>query len=168
VKIATWNVNGIRKREAELLELARRETPDVMCLQETKASPEQLGESLTFLPEYFTFWHAATKGYSGVSLHLRKDTFKEAPRFGHPPFDMESRFVHTEIGDVVFASVYVPNGGKDFAAKMAFLRALVDHAGRLRADKKKLVLCGDLNVTREDRDVHPTERKRGTTGQRAD
>jgi exodeoxyribonuclease-3 len=168
VKIATWNVNGIRKREAELLELARREQPDVICLQETKASPEQLPESLTFMPEYHTFWHAAKKGYSGVSLHVRKATVASAPRFAHPPFDMESRMVHADVGDVVVASIYVPNGGKDFAAKMVFLRELVSFARRAREENRCIVLCGDFNVTREARDVHPSERKPQAYGQRAE
>src|ERR1700730_16104089 len=125
VKIATWNVNGIRAREAQFVEWVRRDTPDVVCLQEIKATPEQLGETLTMLPEYWNYWHGGPKGYSGVSLHVRRDAFAGRPEFGHPAFDVESRVVHARLnGELVVASVYVPNGGKDFAAQLCLVEAL--------------------------------------------
>ena len=125
--VATWNVNGIRARSAQFLEWLERDRPDVVCLQEIKASPAQLAEELCELNGYWCYWHGAG-GYSGVSLHLRREVFPEAPRFEHPAFDLETRIVTASItataGDLVLASIYVPNGGKDFPAKMDFLRAL--------------------------------------------
>jgi exodeoxyribonuclease-3 len=79
---------------------------------------------------------------------------------------MESRIVQVALGDLVLASVYVPNGGKDYPAKVAFLAKLADWAARLSAEGRDIVLCGDLNVAHADIDVHPRERKAGVIGQR--
>jgi exodeoxyribonuclease III len=170
VKIATWNVNGIRAREAQFVEWVRRDAPDVVCLQEIKATAEQLGESLTLLPEYWSYWHGGPKGYSGVSLHVRKESFPGGrPVFGHPAFDVECRVVQAKLdGDLVVASVYVPNGGKDYAAKLAFLDEMRAYVDGVHATGARIALCGDLNVARSDIDVHPKERKVGAIGQRDD
>lgn len=117
------------------------------------------------LDDYHAFWHGL-RAYSGVSLHVRKDAFDGAPAFSHPEFDVESRIVQTEAGGRVFASVYVPNGGKDYPAKLAFLERLVAWAQRLQREGRELVLCGDINIARSDMDVHPRERRPGIIGQR--
>ena len=158
MKIATWNVNGIRKRSSEVLHWIDREEPDVICLQETKASPEQVPEPLCAVAGYHCHWHGH-KGYSGVALLLHRAKYPEPPVFLHPPFDLEHRIAVATVGDVLLGSVYVPNGGKDLAAKMTFLNELVAWAGTLEADGKHLVLCGDYNVARADIDVHPILRK---------
>jgi exodeoxyribonuclease-3 len=162
MKIATWNVNGIRARTAQFVEWVAAEKPDIVCLQELKASIQQVPESCT-IEDYTCYWHGAG-AYSGVALHVRR-AFAEQPVFTHPSFDSETRIVQAQIGDTIFASVYVPNGGKDFDAKMAFMRALADYAADVRARGLKLVLCGDLNVARTDMDVHPKERKPRAIGQ---
>ena len=158
MKVATWNVNGIRAREQQFLAWLAAESPDVVCLQEIKANPEQLSEALCGVPGYWCFWHGAGP-YSGVCLGLARQRFASEPRFEHPPFDRENRVVTTTAGELVLASVYVPNGGKDFAGKLEFLDRLAAWAERLRSDGRQLLLCGDLNVAREERDVHPKERK---------
>ena len=158
MKVATWNVNGIRARSSQLLHWIDAEEPDVICLQEIKASPAQIPEPLATIAGYHAFWHGAG-GYSGVALLLREQRFPQAPAFVHPPFDLETRIVVAEIDSLVLGSVYVPNGGKDFAAKMLFLRELDAWVGALEAAGKRLVLCGDFNVARTDKDVHPSLRK---------
>ncbi len=163
MKIATWNVNGIRAREAQLCDWLERDRPDVVCLQEIKARPDQVPERCK-LSDYHAFWHGAG-GYSGVSLHVRQELL-QAPQFAHPDFDMETRIVHAALDNTVLASVYVPNGGKDYAAKLAFVRSLVDWVRALHAEGRELILCGDLNIARADVDVHPRERKPGVIGQR--
>ena len=165
MKVATWNVNGIRARAAQLCEWVAQERPDVLCLQELKAEPSQIPEECK-LADYHVFWHGL-RAYSGVSLHIRKE-FSEGVVFTHPDFDMESRIVTAQIGNVVFASIYVPNGGKDFLAKIQFLRKLGAWARQLHGEGRELVLCGDLNVAHKDIDVHPKERKPGIIGQRPD
>ena len=164
MKIATWNVNGIRARQTQFCEWLARERPDVVCLQELKAEPGQIPEPCK-VSDYFTFWHGM-RAYSGVSLHIRKGAFETEPVFSHPDFDMESRIVLATFGNRVFASVYVPNGNKDYAAKLGFFRRLIAWSRELEQDGKELVLCGDMNITRTEMDVHPRERKPGIIGQR--
>ena len=163
MKIATWNVNGIRAREAQLCDWVERDRPDVLCLQEIKARPDQVPDRCK-LSDYHAFWHGGG-GYSGVSLHIRRELL-EIPEFSHPEFDIETRIVQVLLGDVVLASVYVPNGGKDYDAKIRFVTALAAWAKRLHNDGRELILCGDINIARADVDVHPKERKLGVIGQR--
>jgi len=164
VKIATWNVNGIRARAAQLHDWIARERPDVLCLQEIKAAPAQLAPELCDLEGYWCYWHGE-KGYSGVGLHVRKDSFPERPAFSHPAFDLENRVVVASLGPFSVASVYVPNGGKDFAGKLVFLEALRAFCASFRESGTPLIVCGDLNVARADIDVHPKERKPRAIGQ---
>jgi len=165
MKVITWNVNGVRAREQQVLELIRQEQPDVLCLQELKAKQEQIPESLCSLNDYWCFWHGAA-AYSGVALNIRKDHCAQAPPYEHPRFDHETRIVQAVVDDIVFVSVYVPNGGKDYSAKINFLEAMIEYAGELRHEGRKLVLCGDLNIALSERDVHPKERKPNAIGQR--
>ena len=164
MKIATWNVNGIRARGAQLCEWLERDRPDVVCLQELKATPEQVPDACKAL-DYHVYWHGA-RAYSGVSLHVNKALAEGAPAFTHPEFDMETRIVQVALGNLVLASVYVPNGGKDYAAKLDFLNRLAVWTKQLHDEGRELVLCGDINIARADVDVHPRERKPGIIGQR--
>ena len=157
----------MRAREAQLLEWVKLARPDVLCLQEIKAAPDQISAALRELDGYWSCWHGQ-KGYSGVGLHVRRERFPDEPRYVHPTFDEETRVVTTLVDGVRVASIYVPNGGKDFAAKMRFLAALDELPATRRRRGTPLVLCGDFNVTRTDRDVHPKERKPGAIGQRPD
>jgi len=174
VKLITWNVNGIRARESELLKLLEDEKPDVAMVQETKATREQLPDTLhglMALPAYHGVWHGSA-GYSGVGVLLRKDVF-ERPRDAHPPFDLETRVVeaHTKrAGEpITLVTMYVPNGGKDFDAKMKFLRALAEYPKSLvSSGGERAIIAGDLNVARADVDVHRSQRKPGLIGQRAE
>ena len=164
MKIATWNVNGIRARQAQVQELIDREAPDILCLQEIKAAVDQLPVWLCDIEGYWCYWHGA-KGYSGVALHVRTGFTPERPEFHHPSFDYEHRIVAVALPQATVASVYVPNGGKDFPAKMQFLEALDDFAARFARDGRPLVICGDLNVARTEMDVHPKERRPRIIGQ---
>jgi exodeoxyribonuclease-3 len=171
LKIATWNVNGIRARQAQFADWVAAEKPDVVCLQEIKASSAQVPAALCEMEGFWCYWHGAG-GYSGVGLHVSKASFSERPEFVHPEFDHETRIVTARLvsagapgGAVTVASIYVPNGGKDFPAKMRFLESLEQFAARARASGETLVLCGDLNVARAEIDVHPKERKPTIIGQ---
>ncbi len=165
MNIATWNVNGIRARQAQVLEWIGKESPDVVCLQEIKATCSQVPAGVCELEGYWCYWHGGAKGYSGVALHVRKEFSPERPCFEHPEFDFESRLVVAHLGELTVASVYVPNGGKDFPAKMRFLEALDAYIAALIAAGRTLVLCGDLNIARAEIDVHPKERDARVTGQ---
>jgi len=165
MKVATWNVNGIRARQTQFLEWIESAQPDVVCLQEIKASIAQVPEAICSLNGYWCYWHGAV-AYSGVALHMRRETFPEEPKFTHPEFDHETRIVEARAGDTVFASVYVPNGGKDYVAKIEFIKSLIGYARAKRELGLKLVICGDYNIARSDMDVHPKERKPNIIGQR--
>ena len=119
MKIITWNVNGIRARAAQVRELVERERPDVLCLQELKARPDQIPAELAALPGYWCYWHGAGP-YSGVGLHVRTDRARGLPRVHasgvrHGDAHRRGRRRRRRGG-----LVYVPNGGKDYAAKLDF------------------------------------------------
>jgi exodeoxyribonuclease-3 len=117
---------------------------------------------------YWCYWHGG-KGYSGVALHVSKQFAPERPSFTHPAFDYENRIVTVTVrtagSQVTVASIYVPNGGKDFPAKMKFLEAMDAYAASFAAAGPALVMMGDMNVARTERDVHPKERKPRAIGQ---
>jgi exodeoxyribonuclease-3 len=136
----------------------------VLCLQEIKASKAQLG-LLADVAGYHCHWHG-DKGYSGVALLVSERLAAACPPFVVPPFDFEQRIVTARLPDLTVASVYVPNGGKDFEAKMRFLGDLEAFAASHARDRRPLVICGDLNVARSDADIHPKERKLNQIGAR--
>ena len=137
-------------------------------MQELKAASDQIPEALFGIEGYSCCWHGG-KGYSGVGLHVSTAIAPEPPAFSHPAFDFENRIVaadiRTEFGELTVASVYVPNGGKDFAAKLRFLEAMDEYASGFQAAGRQLVVCGDLNVALTEIDVHPKERKPRAVGQ---
>src|SRR2546427_6119447 len=153
MKVATWNVNGIRARASQVREWLERERPDVVCLQELKAEAAQIPDECK-LAEYHAYWHGR-KGYSGVALQIRRELVVGDPVFGHPAFDIESRIVQVELGDLVIASVYVPNGGKDYAAKVQFLKRRPDWARQPSAQGRELLVCGGITIARARRAVDP-------------
>jgi exodeoxyribonuclease-3 len=161
MKIATWNVNGIRARQEQVAAWLTSEAPDIVCLQEIKAGRESVPEPLREHPDYWGYWHGF-KGYSGVALLVHKRNAATAPAFWHPEFDHENRIVVAEVNGTTVASIYVPNGGKDLGVKLRFLEAMQDFAKGYQS--KRLLLCGDFNVAHREMDVHPKERK-ATTGQ---
>lgn len=167
MKVATWNVNGVRAREAQLVEWIARDRPDVLCLQEIKAAVEQVPVSLREIEGYWSYWHGQ-RAYSGVSLHIRRELFGAEPAYGHPSFDHETRVVTARVDRLLIASIYVPNGGKDFDAKIRFLQAMKEYVHESHAGGLELILCGDMNVARTDQDVHPKERNPKVIGQRPD
>jgi exodeoxyribonuclease-3 len=153
MKIATWNVNGIRAREAQLCEWMDRDQPDVVCLQELKAEVRADPERCN-LDDYTTYWHGL-RGYSGVSLHVRRGLLRRAAVFSHPEFDMEIADRPGDARQHGDRSVYVPNGGKDYAAKLAFLERWSSGRAVSTPKGRDVVLCGDINIARADIDVHP-------------
>lgn len=167
MKLITWNVNGIRARHTQLIELMEREQPDVVCLQEIKASPEQVPEfpiHSSLAGDYRTYWHGSG-GYSGVAL-LVKRTASVSLDVTHPAFDFEYRIASAVVDGVRIAATYVPNGGKDYEAKLRFLNELAAWAETAHVASEPLAICGDLNVAFEERDIHIKERKPNQIGAR--
>jgi exodeoxyribonuclease III len=120
MKVLTWNVNGIRARHEEVARVLEAEQPDIACFQEIKAPADKVPGLLLATGDYWSVWHG-TSGYSGVALLVRHSYFTEPPAFHHPSFDHEDRIAVADLGPVSVASVYVPSGGKDYAAELRFL-----------------------------------------------
>ena len=157
LKVATWNVNGLRARAGQLSEWLDSEQPDVVFLQEIRVTLEQVPADIWARQGYHCYWHGGGKGYSGVAILVSERV--GVPTITHPDFDFESRIVGARIGDAHFYSVYVPNGGKDLEAKLRFFAALEGYLDGLAQAGCLVVLGGDLNIARSDMDVHPKERK---------
>ena len=118
MRVATWNVNGIRARESQVREWIARDRPDAVCLQEIKAKPEQIPEMLFESEGYWCYWHGAG-GYSGVALHVRRELCADRPCFEHPEFDHETRIVAADEreGRLVDADPH-RCGGRDRDARL--------------------------------------------------
>jgi len=157
MKLASFNINGIRARMPRLLEWLDREKPDVACLQELKCADEALPIADIEAAGYGAVWHGQ-KGFNGVAI-LAKGNSPELRRVGLPgdPDDTHSRYIEAEVGGVIIGSLYLPNGNpvgtEKFAYKLNWMERLADHARTLLAEERPAVLAGDWNVVPEDRDV---------------
>ena len=159
MRLLCWNVNGIRAvRGKGFLEWLAEESPDVICLQETKARPEQLDHDLREPQGYHARWNYPTerKGYSGVAVFTREEPMDVRYGFGVAEFDTEGRTIIAEYPGFVLVNIYFPNGKKDdvrLKYKMDFYDVFLDFADRLKAKGKKLVICGDFNTAHRGIDL---------------
>ena len=157
-KILCWNVNGIRAvRNKGFLDWLYKESPDILCLQETKAQPEQLGEDLLEPQGYHTFWnHPERKGYSGVAVFSKEQPLRVQYDFGPGGGEIEGRVLMTEYPEFTLFDIYFPNGKKDqerLDYKMAFYDGFLEYADSLKAEGKRLVVCGDFNTAHKEIDL---------------
>ncbi|MCL6728983.1 exodeoxyribonuclease III [Sphingomonas hankyongi] len=157
MKLATYNLNGIRARLPRLVEWLEREQPEIACLQELKCADEALPIADIEAAGYSAVWHGQ-KGFNGVAI-LAKGDSPELRRVGLPgdPDDTHSRYIEAEVRGLVVASIYLPNGNpigtEKFDYKLRWMERLGEHAAGLLKDERPVVLCGDWNVVPEDRDV---------------
>ena len=158
LKLLSWNVNGIRAVKGRgLLEWLSRESPDMLCLQETKARPEQLDADLLKPEGYHTYWnYPERKGYSGVVLYTKEEPRHISYNLGDTSLYIEGRVIVAEYPEFTLMNVYFPNGKKnqdrlDF--KMAFYDVFLNYADKLRASNKKIIICGDVNTAHEEIDL---------------
>jgi exodeoxyribonuclease III len=157
LKLATFNLNGIRARLPRLLEWLEREKPDVACLQELKCADESLPIADIEAAGYGAVWHGQ-KGFNGVAILVRGDS-PQLRRVGLPGDDEDShsRYIEAEADGVIVGSLYLPNGNpvgtEKFAYKLCWMERMRVHAEGLLAQEKPVVLAGDWNVVPEDRDV---------------
>jgi exodeoxyribonuclease-3 len=157
MKIASYNLNGIRARLPRLIEWLDREKPEVVCLQELKCADESLPIGDIEAAGYGAVWHGQ-KGFNGVAVLGRGDKPK-LRRMGLPgdPDDTHSRYIEAEVGDVIVASLYLPNGNpvgtEKFDYKIRWFERLAEHSAELLEKERPVVLAGDWNVVPEDRDV---------------
>lgn len=157
MKLATYNLNGIRARLPRLVEWLAREQPDVVCLQELKCADDALPIADIEAAGYGAVWHGQ-KGFNGVAV-LAKGGEPALRRMGLPgdPDDSHSRYIEAEVNGLIVASIYLPNGNpvgtEKFDYKLKWMERLRAHAAELLALERPVVLAGDFNVVPEDRDV---------------
>ena len=154
LKVATFNVNGIRSRLQPLLAWLAKEQPDVACLQELKAPDEAFPIDAIREAGYGAIWHGQ-RSWNGVAILARGTTPQERRR-GLPgdPDDTHSRYLEASVHGLVVGCLYLPNGnpqpGPKFAYKLAWFERLIAHAKTLYGAAQPVVLCGDYNVVPTD------------------
>jgi exodeoxyribonuclease-3 len=169
MKIVSWNVNGLRSlaKDGYWESFLGGVKPDIFCLQETKANPDQLSESFLSPAGFFSFFSSCQikKGYSGVALYSKIEPLSVIYGMGIKEFDQEGRLIGAEYGDFWLLNAYFPNGGQGperLAYKMRFYDAFLTYAERLRK-QKPVIFCGDVNTAHEEIDLaRPKENEENT------
>jgi len=168
MKLLCWNVNGIRAIEKKgFLEWLQKESPDILCLQETKAHPEQLSENLLKPQGYHTYWSAGEKkGYSGVAIYTKVQPQAVTEGVDSKTHDNEGRTLMADYGDFILFNIYFPNGGqgnKRVPFKMEFYEAFLKKVEKLHKQGKKIIITGDVNTAHTEIDLaRPKENAKNT------
>jgi exodeoxyribonuclease-3 len=158
MKILSWNVNGIRAAfKKGIFEWIKKESPDILCLQETKALPEQVPLQLKNMPGYNIYWNSAVrKGYSGVVTFTKGKPIDVKKGFGIDKFDLEGRTLITEYPSFMLFNIYFPNGKKNqerLEYKLDFYDKFLAYADNIKAKGKNIVVCGDFNTAHKEIDL---------------
>lgn len=159
MKIVTYNVNGIRSVMAKgWADWLRSVDADVVCLQETKALPEQVDVQIFEKMGYKHYWHSAQKkGYSGVCILTKQIPTHVETGCGIKDYDSEGRVLRADYGEVSVLCVYIPSGssGEERQAyKMQWISDFKVYIDKLKKKRKKLIICGDYNICHRAIDIH--------------
>lgn len=159
MKLLSWNVNGIRAvhKKGAFEELMKLKA-DIIGIQETKSTPDQLVEAILAPPGYFSYFDSAKerKGYSGVAVYTKIKPEKIEYGLGHDDYDTEGRCLTLYFKDFVFVTAYFPNGGRDsdhFQYKLRYYELFLKHVQKLEEECGNVIFCGDLNVAHEAIDL---------------
>ncbi|MDR0878879.1 MAG: exodeoxyribonuclease III [Treponema sp.] len=173
MRILSWNVNGIRAVEKKgFIQWMTEESPDMLCLQETKAEPGQLSPALLSPNDkkgkpYTAFWASSVKrGYSGVAIYTKTKPLDVKP-LGIREFDDEGRALQAEFKDFTLISAYFPNsqdGGARLGYKLDFCAAMMELCKKLVSQKRHFVLCGDYNIAHTPIDIARPKENEGNAG----
>lgn len=170
MKITTWNVNGLRaalrKGAAEWWESYN---PEVLCLQEIRARPDQLTKTQRIqLEQAHAEWNPAQRpGYSGVATFSQIEPLNSEKGLGEERFDIEGRVIQTHYDEFTLFNIYFPNGGRDHSRvgfKLEFYEYLLDLCDRMHADGKQVIICGDFNTSHKEIDLKNHRQNRKSTG----
>ena len=169
LSVLTWNVNGIRAQQKKgFLEWLARESPDILCVQETKAHPEQLDAALLTPPGYFVYWtKPVRKGYSGVATFTKEKPLAVKTGFGIERFDAEGRVVMTEFPGFTLLNIYFPNGqsGEErLKYKLDFYEETMRFVRALKNKGKQVIVSGDYNTAHKEIDLARPKENEDTSG----
>jgi exodeoxyribonuclease-3 len=170
MKLISWNVNGLRSHMKKgAWKWIRAQKPDVICLQELKAKPEQLTEAqMKTFQGYTVVWNPAERpGYSGVATMVSSKTKEATVGFGVPKFDIEGRVIQTRFDDFVLLNVYFPSGTTGMVRvkfKLEFYEALLKHINKLHAAGDKIIITGDFNTAHNEIDLARPKENQKTSG----
>ena len=158
MKLFSWNVNGVRAIEKKgFLNWLSSESPDVLCIQETKAKFEQLPDTLQNIDGYFSYWHSADKlGYSGVATFSKKEPLHVQYGLGIDKYDREGRVLITEFENFLLYNIYFPNGQKDeirLQYKLDFYDDLLEILDDQVASGNNVIVAGDWNTAHKEIDL---------------
>lgn len=176
MRITTWNVNGIRAvLKKSGFEWLSPYQPDILCLQEIKARPDQLGEEdLAKFLGYHTCWHPAERpGYSGVATFSREKPLEQRDSIGRVDFDREGRVIWQRVpgesgdDDFLLFNIYFPNGQRDqerLDFKLDFYAYLLELCDQLHTKTERIVLTGDFNTAHREIDLANPKANATTSG----
>lgn len=169
MKIATWNINGIRARREALVQWINCNKPDILILEEVKAGEENIPDEVKLLQGYDAYWNASTfrKGYSGVGVLVKKGSCSDYS-IEIPDFDIENRTVVCHCSRFSVIGTYVPRGDGEahYAVKLLYLENLGVYIRNLLQAGREVIHAGDINVAHTDLDVHHSQNKPGAVGLR--
>lgn len=169
MRILSWNVNGVRAvHKKGFLNWVYNETPDILCLQETKASEEVLPDELKNVDGYHSYFASSIvkKGYSGVGVYTKIEPAKVEKGIGIQKFDEEGRTLVLHYDTFILVNCYFPNSGMDHRLhlKYEYNDAILSFIESLRKKGKNVVMCGDFNVAHEEIDLARPKENVGRAG----
>ena len=168
--LISWNVNGLRAvHKKGFIDWFLNANPDILCLQETKAHPEQLSDELLNVNGYKSYFSSSKvkKGYSGVAIYTKETPLEVEHGFGIPRFDDEGRIVIAYYEKFTLINIYYPNGKASeerLQYKMDFYDAFLEFANNLVEKGKKLIICGDVNTAHKEIDLARPKENENTSG----
>ena len=169
MKLATWNVNGIRAaHRGGFAKWFKQNELDVVCLQEVKATLDDLTPAQRNPGKHHAWWHSAEKkGYSGVAIISKTEPNQVQVGFGEPKFDCEGRVLIAEFPSFTILSAYFPNSQRDHARlpyKLAFCKRMFAECSERTARGQNVIVCGDFNIAHEERDLANPKSNRDNAG----
>lgn len=169
MRIISYNVNGIRSAiKKGFLDWLKTNPADVICIQETKASKEDVDHTAFNQLGYFNYWYSAQKkGYSGVAVFSKVEPANVQYGTGHKVSDDEGRVLQLDFGDVRLINAYFPSGttgGVRQNFKYEWLDEFFSYLQKLRSTYPNLILCGDYNIAHKEIDIHNPKGNIKTSG----
>lgn len=167
-RILSYNVNGIRAAMKKgLIEWVKKEMPDVLCIQETKAQPEQIDTEAFEELGYYCYWFSAEKkGYSGVGVLSLEKPMNVETGTGIEYMDKEGRNLRIDFKNYSVMSLYLPSGTNDarLGFKFQYMDDFHSYIKKLKEEIPNLIICGDYNICHEAIDIHDPVRNKTVSG----